>query len=472
MTSYKYSHRLALLSALLVVICVAGTGVWFFGYAKTVMQHQIKERLETIAAAGALHIDGDDLDAIQDSRDMDTPVYRDLVMTLKGMQDLPDIRFSYILRKTDDANILAFVADADSLSTVRDLDINGNGIIDIDEEPSFPGEEYDITSNAALQGVAFTEPTTDSDVVYDKWGPTMSGYAPIRRRSTGEINAVLGIDMRADDYLAVSQSIFSPGALLFVLVSGVVVAAAIIVLWNRRQIAMLRKINSERSGLLKLTFHQLGEPLTIMKWSLETLREQTENEDLRRIVDEHVTCMDEGLGRLNSIIDTLQQAEKVDLNTLEYLPAPTSLDTVLKNAIAEWQSSLSARGQRIDLVLEANDIVFPFDRTMVGLVLRQLLQNAIEFSPKGGVITVRVERRRKGAAVSIEDRGCGIPRADMEHIFEKYRRAGNAHLMKPDGNGLGLYFTKGVVERAGGTIHIESKEHQGTKVVFTLPMGK
>jgi signal transduction histidine kinase len=452
----------------LVAISIATLGIFFYLRARDMMQAQLRQRLENTAAAAALFINGDKIDDIHTEKDKTQPFFVTTVRRLKSMRSMPDVRFAYIMRRTDDPNTLAFVADADSLSTPAELDINKNGIVDPDEQASNPGDTYDISKIPALQHDAFDHPVSDSSITTDQWGSLISGYAPIHR-ADGTVSAILGIDMTADQYAILSQSAFTPFALLFIILSGIVMAGSIVLLWDRRQILVLNKVNAERSGLLKLTFHQLGEPLTIMKWSLETLRDDTDSPELKALVEDHVICMDEGLGRLNSIIDTLQLAEKVDLNTIDYLPVSSSLKTLLDNAVGEWKSSIEKKKQTVRTIME-HDITFPFDHTMIGLVLRQILQNAVEYSPENSEITIRVTESRQKITIAIEDKGFGIPKSDVDHLFEKYRRASNAPLHKPDGNGLGLYIAKGIVERAGGKIWIESIENSGTKVSFTLPM--
>ncbi len=454
--------------SMLIALGFGAMGSMFYMRAQDMMEAQLQQRLETTAAAAALFVNGDRLNEIHTPDDKTNTFFVTIVRRLKSMRELPDVRFAYIMRKTEDPNTLAFVADADSLSTAEELDINGNGIVDPEEEASNPGDLYDISDIPALLGPAFFEPTSDSSITHDQWGSLISGYAPIRA-SDGTVVAVLGIDMKADQYALLSRSAFTPIALIFVILTGILIAGSIIVLWERRQITILNKVNAERSGLLKLTFHQIGEPLTIMKWSLETLRDDTDSPELKALVEDHVVCMDEGLGRLNSIIDTLQQAEKVDLNTIVYIPVASSLRTLLENAVGEWKSSAEKRKQTIDILMKG-DLTIPLDHNMISLVLRQLLQNALEYSPDGSHISIRVVQSRKQVTISVEDKGCGIPKIDMEHMFEKYRRASNAPLHKPDGNGLGLYITRGIVQRAGGKIWIESIEGSGTKVSFTLPM--
>lgn len=454
--------------SLLIALSITSMGVLFYTRARAIMQEQLHQRLENIAASAALFINGDTLDTIHTPANRTDDFFIRTVQRLKSMRSLSDVRFAYIMRRTDDPHMLMFIADADSLSSASELDMNANGVVDPDEEASQPGDLYDIADIPALLGPAFEGPTSDKDITYDQWGSLMSGYAPIRR-ADGSVAGILGIDMKADQYALLSQSAFTPIALLFVILTAVLMSGGIMVFWERRKISVLNKVNAERSGLLKLTFHQIGEPLTIMKWSLETLRDDTNSPELKKLVEDHVVCMDEGLGRLNSIIDTLQQAEKVDLNTMDYVPAPTSLRTLIDNAIGEWKSSADKRNQTIE-VLMPRDITIPLDHNLIALVLRQLLQNALEYSPDGSGISIRVLSSRKQVTVSVEDQGCGIPKADMDRMFEKYRRASNAPLHKPDGNGLGLYITKGIITRAGGKIWIESIEGSGTKVSFTLPV--
>lgn len=461
-------HWQITIAASLIGLAIAAVGAFFYVRARDVLQEEIRERLRGIAAAAALQIDGDRIDRITGPQDMESADFSFIIEQLDRLRELPDIRFAYILRRTDDPMMLSFVADADLALTPMQLDRNGNGAVDPDEEAGYPGELYDITDIPALHQDAFAAPTVDRDVTVDQWGTLVSGYAPIRSFTSGEVVAVLGVDMRADVFSQSSHRIFSRFALVIVLLAGVFVAGFVMVTAEERQIGVLKKMNNERSGLLRLTFHQLGEPLTIMKWSLETLRDETENTQLKKLVDEHVACMDEGLGRLNSIIDTLQLAEKVDLNTLEYIPIESSIREIIDNAVGEWASA--AETSKISIVQDVDDLRMPLDRTMISLVLRQLIVNAIEYSHEGGNVHIRASKNKHHLTVSISDSGCGIPRSEMPHLFEKYRRASNAHLKKPDGNGLGLYISKGIVERAGGTIWVESIEGRGTTVSFTLPV--
>jgi signal transduction histidine kinase len=468
--TFRGSVRLwpVILSSILASTAITLIGLYFFMHAQNILQMQLRERLVAIAGSAALGIDADTVDRIRGAEDVDSPDYRFMIDHLQQLREATGVRFVYILRRTSDPMNLEFVADADAALTPEELDVNENGSVDPDEEAAFPGELYDISETLILQNEAFKHAVADPETSTDQWGTLVSGYAPIYRRD-GTISALLGIDYRAEDFYKMSQRIFSVDALIAVIFVSTIIGGSIVVFWERRRINMLKRINSERSGLLRLTFHQLGEPLTIMKWSLETLRDETDDSELKHMVSEHVKCMDEGLGRLNSIIDTLQLAEKIDLNTLEYLPVPGSLRALIDNMMNEWDSALRAHDIKLNIKMD-EDSTLPIDANLMQLVFRQVIVNAIEYSKDHSNITLHVFKNHSDVEVTIEDQGCGIPEKDMPHLFEKYRRASNAHLSKPDGNGLGLYIAQGIIQKAGGHMWVESVEHKGTTVHFTLPL--
>ena len=107
-------------------------------------------------------------------------------------------------------------------------------------------------------------------------------------------------------------------------------------------------------------------------------------------------------------------------------------------------------------------------------MLANLLSNAVKYSPAGGPITVRVfcEARGEGAGqavVQVQDRGLGIPAADLPHIFERFHRAANV-TGRIAGTGIGLATSRRIVEEHGGTLTAESTEGTGSTFTLRLPV--
>ncbi|WP_425387643.1 sensor histidine kinase [Aneurinibacillus terranovensis] len=110
------------------------------------------------------------------------------------------------------------------------------------------------------------------------------------------------------------------------------------------------------------------------------------------------------------------------------------------------------------------------DRDGVIQVLDNLLSNAMKYSNKGTRITLRACRRGEWLAIEVIDEGIGIPRRDLERIFERFYRVDKARSRSMGGTGLGLSIARQIVLAHGGTIEIESEWQKGTKVRFTLPV--
>jgi signal transduction histidine kinase len=466
-----FTSRWRIWFVLAIVLLLMGTlGMAFFSRSRAIMEEQLKTNLRNTAAAAAMQFDGAQLEQIHDVKDMESPVFKEIADRLIFLRSkVPDIRFAYILRRTNSPHTLEFVVDADAVLSPSELDLDGNGAVDPDEEPSYPGDRYDIHEVPALQLDAFQHPSTDEEITYDQWGALISGYAPIRRKDNGKVVAVLGIDMLARDYLQSSYSIFSPGALFLVLLAIVCLTAGFVLLLISKQVENLRQMNAERTGLLQLTFHQLGEPLTIFKWSLETIKERRPGESLEKLIPDHIKNMETGIERMSGIIDDLRGAEQVELRTLAYHPQRSSVSELLSEISQDTQPFLAHRKQKLEVICE-NKLWCSFDPQWIKQVLHALLENAMNYSPESSLITLKAAYKRNHVVVQVMDRGAGIPAKDLPHIFEKFRRGSNAGIYTPAGTGLSLYTAKGIIGMAGGKMTVESAEGKGTIVSFTLPV--
>jgi len=107
---------------------------------------------------------------------------------------------------------------------------------------------------------------------------------------------------------------------------------------------------------------------------------------------------------------------------------------------------------------------FSIEETVTNLLL-----NAIKYTPEKGQVTLNVKDDADAILIEIEDTGIGIPKKELDLVFEEFYRASNARKVEKDGTGLGLSIAKHIVERHGGRIGVESEEGRGTKFTLTLP---
>lgn len=451
-----------------VLLGITLIGVWIFVRSKLLMEERLKETMRNSAALASLQFDAETLTSIRGHEDMENETFRKLVTQLDSIRDVfPAVRYAYLWRRTENPNEVAFIADADSLATDEELDVNGDGQADPDEEASYPGDIYDISDIPALYGKELREPAADDELIIDQWGALISGYAPIFD-AAGNTVAILGLDMQADDYVSLAQSTFSPVAFLLFFLGGLVIAVYVsFVVWQRKK-SSLEEIDQERQTLMRLAYHQLGTPLTIFRWTLESLQSQTDPV-VKQAIEKHLEQMAEGITRLHSILDVLHDAEQVASGTISYTPEELNLTdviaTVCQQALPEMERNQIALHSQIGRNLQVH-----VDRKLIEGVIRELLDNAMKFSASGGAITVRAEQKYTAIQVDVSDKGCGMPRGELPKIFDKFYRGKYADTHDTHGNGLGLYISKGIIEKAGGRIWAESIEGSGTKISFTLPV--
>jgi signal transduction histidine kinase len=461
-----WQNRGPIFLGLLVLSAVVGLSVAFSIHGRSLMNEELRERLRTMAAIAALQFPASDVDQIHTLDDIKKNVYVDMVRKLNDIRTQnADIRFIYILRpKTE--NEFEFVSDADSLYPTAIVDLNKDGVLNDEDQPAPPGTSYDVTDIPIIHK-AMHYPVAIEEPYSDQWGTYMSGFAPIRD-TKGNAIAVLGIDIDASRYAQLSNRILSPAAFIFILIGALGTASYIVLSIWRKRLDTWKRVDEERAGLLKLTFHQIGQPLTILKWSIESLRDSKVAVKKDADVMAHIERMEDVATRFDGIFTALHNADLVHEGILTYTSTVTSLSPVIEEVIQKLKFRYSKKQQIVNVNVSPN-LTLSLDPTLIAGVIAELIGNAIDFSPNHSEITVHAFRTRAGVQVSVSDHGCGIPVGDLSRIFQEFSRASNAATAKPDGSGLGLYIARGIIEKAGGRMWIESQEGKGTTVSFTLP---
>jgi two-component system, OmpR family, sensor kinase len=144
--------------------------------------------------------------------------------------------------------------------------------------------------------------------------------------------------------------------------------------------------------------------------------------------------------------------------------APVALDQAAAEGVADTHALALER--QIDLALEAEPVTVVGDREALRTLVRNLVDNAVRYTPPGGHVRVRSRGGSRGAVLEVTDSGPGIPAPDRERIFDRfYRRAGTAS----EGSGLGLAIVKAIADRHGADVRIDGPSSGGLEVAITFP---
>ena len=226
--------------------------------------------------------------------------------------------------------------------------------------------------------------------------------------------------------------------------------------------------DSLKAGLISTLAHDMRTPLASIKGYATALLmdEVTYEPETQR---EFLGFIDEECDTLLTLIyDLLESSVIDDAGLLRLEPQPVRLPHLVKSVTDE----IARRTDRHRFLFDFPEH-FPIvdaDPDRIAQVLRNLLDNAVKYSPEGGLIVVRGEVRKDEVVVSVADQGVGLTMENLNRLFDKFFRAKPPFGRRVPGSGLGLPISRAIVESHGGRIWAESQLGQGTTLFFTLPL--
>jgi PAS domain S-box-containing protein len=235
-----------------------------------------------------------------------------------------------------------------------------------------------------------------------------------------------------------------------------------------RDISAERAVEQMKSDFVSTVSHELRTPLTSIYGFAETLL-RTDIEfgpEERRTFLGFIASESE---RLTRIVDALLNVARLDTGDLQVSLEPTDIGAVVADALSTVEAA-EVDGHRFVVDVEDGALHAQADPDKLRQVLDQLVANAIQFSPDGGVVRVEARRRRDGVQISVADEGVGIPPSQRERIFSKFYRGGEGG--PASGTGLGLFIAQGLVSAMGGRIWVDSEEGRGSRFTFELPAAR
>jgi PAS domain S-box-containing protein len=224
-----------------------------------------------------------------------------------------------------------------------------------------------------------------------------------------------------------------------------------------------------QSGFVSFASHQLRTPLSAIKWLLElALQHPTLDQEVRSYVDDARQSAE----RLIRLVSDLLDVSRLESGRMRLAPAKLALSEITSTVLQEMVPLIHEKQQLVQVNQGAEPGPVRIDPQLCRQLLINLVSNAIKFTPQGGSIRIEIGEQDGSALWAIEDTGAGIPKAAQERLFQKFFRADNAFSLQTEGNGLGLYFARLVLEKSGGKIWCESDEGKGASFFFTLPLAK
>lgn len=227
----------------------------------------------------------------------------------------------------------------------------------------------------------------------------------------------------------------------------------------------LEKLDRSKSDFIAVAAHELKTPLTLIEGYTAMLRETREQAMMQPVEIELLDGVNSGTRRLKAIIDDMIDVSLIDNNLMQLNFQPVWINRILQILKTELEPAAQERSQRFELLDFTGSAEMTFgDPERLLQVLRNVLTNAIKYTPDHGSITIDGRKLPGFLEIIIRDTGIGIDPEDQSIIFEKFTRLGNISLhssgktkFKGGGPGLGLHIAKGIIESHGGAIWVESE---------------
>jgi signal transduction histidine kinase len=235
-----------------------------------------------------------------------------------------------------------------------------------------------------------------------------------------------------------------------------------------KDLTAMKEYEKLKSDMISLMSHELRTPLTSINGFAELL---TADQNIPAQAREFVSIIANESQRMSRMINTflsVTQLQRKDKQ--EVLKIPLRLDEVVRETISSLQPV--AKKKRIRLIEQPAHRIPPVaaDKSLITQAVKNLLNNAIKYSPERTTVTVSTALEAESVRVCVEDRGFGIPAEAKERVWDKfYRVVREGQEKDEESTGLGLSFVREVVEQHGGRVDLDSEEGRGSKFSFTLP---
>jgi two-component system, NtrC family, sensor histidine kinase GlrK len=237
-----------------------------------------------------------------------------------------------------------------------------------------------------------------------------------------------------------------------------------------RMCEKLKEVDSMKSGFLAAMSHELRTPLASIKQGISLLKDRIAGpipDKQKRIF----TILTEETNRLIEIVNSLLELSKMEAGMMPFSLRYDDFPSLVRRVLDEMMPLIEAK--RIVMEFDGQEKEIPpvrIGRERILQAVRNLIGNAVKFTPENGLISVGVYRKNESLEFSIHDTGPGIPEDCLEMIFEKFHQSPVRCSGPIKGTGLGLAFVKHIITAHGGSVWAQSEPGKGATFIFALPI--
>jgi signal transduction histidine kinase len=240
----------------------------------------------------------------------------------------------------------------------------------------------------------------------------------------------------------------------------------------KKELDEARAESKAKSEFLSMVTHQLRTPMSGIKWIFQMLLSGdfgSFNEEQRKIIEKGA----ESSERMIKLLQEVMTANQNNEWDFQYSFQKVDMAHLIESVITEFLEE--ARVANVVVSFEHPTKPLPLidaDPEKITLVLENLVENAIKYSPDGSYVYIRTHVTDDTVTIAIQDHGMGIPEDQKERVFEKFFRADNVREKRTEGTGLGLFTAQNIISKHGGKLWFHSAVDRGTTFHCELPINQ
>jgi signal transduction histidine kinase len=267
----------------------------------------------------------------------------------------------------------------------------------------------------------------------------------------------------AEQVLASRRFLFA-GALIGVVL--IVCAACYAIARGVLREAAARRLQSD---FVSAVSHEFRTPLTTLRQLTELLAHGRVQDERRQ---QYFDVLQRETSRLHQLVENLLDFGRMDAGRRHYQLEPVDFSALVRDGVQEYCREATANGHRVELLTEPAALIVNADREAMRRVVRNLLENAVKYSPDSPVVWVETAGTSHSAVLRVRDEGIGIAGEEHARIFDKFVRGEGAKRACIDGTGIGLAMVKDIVEVHRGNVQVSSELGRGSTFEIQLPLSE
>jgi signal transduction histidine kinase len=247
--------------------------------------------------------------------------------------------------------------------------------------------------------------------------------------------------------------------------TGLALLLLLLFIKSHRLLDSLKRLNVLKSDFINLMTHEFNTPITNLKLTLNSFHDALPKEKK----DKLLTIIHYETDRIRNNISTLFQINKLSVDELKLEKSQESMHDLLKMTAAVFEINFEEKNVETHWQLRATFDRVEVDKNHLLNVFTNIIDNAVKYASENPVLRISTENDSQYFVLRMQDNGIGMNKDQLDKAFDKYYRSNEIEVQATKGMGLGLFYSRKIIELHGGTIRLQSKLQQGTTIIIKLP---